>query len=124
MKNYYKYNEIKEHCIDVLNECKGCDVMGEDIHHKAGNEDYYIIGYYETKVWLSDEVFNVIEIIKDYELDNFGEVNTNFSSSEEVVNMYVYVLSELILSESATLSDNYDNVLTDKIIDKIIEELN
>ena len=38
----------------------------EDLHHHAFNNDYYIIGTYQAKKWLGDEVFNVIDIIKQY----------------------------------------------------------
>jgi hypothetical protein len=68
-----------------------------EIHHELFNMDYYIIGYYQANKWLEDQVFNVIETIKEYENDNFGEVNTDFSSSENVVNMYVYIVGESIL---------------------------
>ena len=41
----------------------------------------------------------LLEIIKDYELNNFGEITTDFSNSEQVVNMYVYIVGEEILEE-------------------------
>ena len=69
------------------------------MHFHAFNNDYYIIGSYKAKKWLSDEVFNVINIIKEYENDNFGEVNTDFSDAEKVVNMYVYIVGEHIVNE-------------------------
>ena len=39
------------------------------------------------------------EFIKQYENDNFGEVNTDFSDAEKVVNMYVYIIGEKIVSD-------------------------
>ena len=43
--------------------------------------------------------FDVIEHIREYEEFNFGEVNTDFSSPEKVVNMYAYIIGEEIVHE-------------------------
>ena len=43
--------------------------------------------------------WSLIEFIKKYENDNFGEVNTDFSDAEKVVNMYVYIIGEEIVSK-------------------------
>ena len=47
----------------------------------------------------ADEAFNIIGIIKDYEKDNFGEVTTDLSDPEKVVNMYVYIVGEDIVND-------------------------
>ena len=102
--NYYKYDEIKSHFEDFLNN--NLDYLKEnetdyldDLHHMAFNEDYYIIGTYQAKQWLGDQVFNVIDIIKQYEQDNFGEVNTDLSEPEKVVNMYAYIVGEYVVND-------------------------
>jgi hypothetical protein len=101
IENYYKYDEIKEHFDDWLedHDSEWINDNLDDLHHYAFNEDYYIIGNYEAKQWLSDEVFSVINIIKEYENMHFGEVNTDFSQPEKVVNMYVYIVGEHIVNE-------------------------
>ena len=66
------------------------------------NTDYYLIYYSECNKWLGSHAFECIGIIQDYENDNFGEVTTDLSSSESVVNMYVYILGEDIVY-------NYEN---------------
>jgi len=101
--DYYKQDEIKDHFDDYLNE--NLDYLKEDyptswkddLHHYAFNEDYYIIGTYQAKQWLGDHAFEVIDIIKDYEQDNFGQVSTDFSDPEKVVNMYAYIVGEQIV---------------------------
>jgi len=98
--NAYKYEEIKEHFEDFIKD-QDKDWIKEnfdDLHHHAFNNDYYIIGRYQAKKWLSDEVFEIINIIKDYENDNFGEVNTDFSDAEKVVNMYTYIIGEDVVN--------------------------
>lgn len=95
----YKYEEIKEHFDDFIkNEGQEwVEEHKEDLHHEIFNTDYYIIGTYQATKWLGEEVFNVIEYIKEYENNNFGEVTTDFSDPEKIVNMYVYIIGEEIV---------------------------
>jgi len=75
-KQAYKYKEIKSHFEDFINE-NGEDWVNEykeDLHHKIFNTDYYIIGRFEATKWLGDQVFNVINIIKEYENDDTKEL--------------------------------------------------
>ena len=102
--NAYKYEEIKEHFEDFIQD-QDKDWIKEnfdDLHHHAFNNDYYIIGTYQAKKWLGDEVFEIINIIKEYENDNFGEVNTDFSDPEKVVNMYTYIIGEDVVNNWKT----------------------
>ena len=100
-QEYYKKDEIKQHFDDFIKE-QPEDWIEEnidDIHHHAFNTDYFIIGYYQAKQWCGGEVFNIIETIREYEDMHFGEVNTDFSNSEKVVNMYAYIVGEEVVSE-------------------------
>jgi hypothetical protein len=102
MTKQYKYEEIKAHFEDFINDTNNKDIVEnnlDDLHHEIFNTDYYIIGRYEATKWLGDQVFNIINIIKEYENDNFGEVNTDFSEVEKVVNMYVYIIGEEIVAD-------------------------
>ena len=101
---YYKQEEIESYALDSIKERLEYDkeYLNQDIseiHNDLFNTDYYIIGYYKAEKWLSNNVFKAIEEIKQYEQDNFGEVTTDFSSSEKVVNMYVYIIGEYILND-------------------------
>ena len=82
-----------------------------ELHNQIFNEDYYIVGYYQAEQWLGTDTFQCIGEIKDYEEMNFGESHTDFSSSEAVVNMYVYVVGEKIIQEC------FDEVI-DGLVDK------
>ena len=98
----YKIKEIKQYTEETIRERLAYDkeYLKQDlseIHHDLFNTDYYIIGYYKAEKWLANNVFKVIEEIKEYEQNNFGKVTTDFSSSESVVNMYVYILGEHII---------------------------
>ena len=105
----YKYDEIKSHFEDWIKEQNKEWITDniDDLHHDCFNTYYYIIGTYQAKKWLGDQVFNIIDTIKQYENDNFGEVNTDFSDPEKVVNMYVYIIGEEIVLD-------YRNQLEDK----------
>ena len=95
----YKKQEIQEYFNDSINEYdkKWILTNTDDLHLEIFNTDYYIIGSYKATQWLGDQVFNIIDFIKEYELFNFGEVMTDFSSPEAIVNMYVYIIGEEIV---------------------------
>tara|TARA_R100000808_G_scaffold13906_2_gene33321 strand:- start:15083 stop:15403 length:321 start_codon:yes stop_codon:yes gene_type:complete len=97
----YKYDELAEHYRTFLRE-NGQEWAIEnidDIHHYAFNQDYYIIGTYRAKQWLADNVFECIEVIREYEQDNFGEVMTDLSEPEKIVNMYAYIVGEQVVQD-------------------------
>ena len=104
----YKYDEIKSYFKDWIKDQDKTWIINnrDDLHHHCFNTDYYITGAYQAKKWLSDEVFNIIDTIKQYENDNFGEVNTDLSSPEKVVNMYVYIIGEEIVSDYRNQLEN------------------
>lgn len=97
----YKKEEIKEYFDDFINDqdAEWIEENKDDLHHHAFNTDYYIIGAYQAKQWLGDKVFDVMEHIREYEQSCFGEVSTDFSDAERVVNMYAYIIGEEIVSE-------------------------
>ena len=77
-----------------------------DLHHEIFNTDYYIIGRYQAKQWLGSDAFDCIYEIQEYENNNFGQVTTDVSEPERVVNMYVYIIGEEILED--VISDFLD----------------
>ena len=104
MEEYYKQQEIKEHALEKIKEHLQYDENYLDndfseIHHDLFNTDYYLIYYYECNKWLGSHAFECIGIIQDYEKFNFGEVTTDLSDSEKVVNMYAYIVGESILQD-------------------------
>jgi len=101
MTKQYKYDEIKAHFDDYISDLTDKEIREniDDLHHDIFNTDYYIIGTYEAKEWLGSQVFNIIEIIKEYEQFNFGEIHTDFSDPEKIVNMYVYIIGEEIVQD-------------------------
>lgn len=126
MKNLSK--EGRNELINVIQECinnRGEGINTSELHHECFNTDYFIIGYYQAEEWLKANygVFAAMETIKEYEQDNFGEVNTDLSDSEKVVNMLVYILGEELIQEIETITENWDEELTPKLIKKLKKEL-
>ena len=118
--------DVKNYIIQQLNDEVGLDNDISDLHHYLLNEDYFIIGSYRAEQWLKkDSIFNAIEKIKDYEQSNFGQVSTDFSSSEKVANMLAYILGEEILYESDIYQQiQFDkNILEEDDIKNLIEDL-
>lgn len=120
-----KHNpELVSYAIDGLsNVSEG--VYACDLHNELFNTDYFIIGYYQAEEWLKAHpgIFAAIEEIREYEQSNFGQVSTDFSSSEKVVNMYAYIKGEEILNDCPTLRDKWDSRLTAEDIEQIKSEL-
>ena len=69
-----------------------------DLHHENFNTSYYIIGTCQAKQALSEYgVFDAIGKVQEYEKDNFGEIITDLSDPEKLVNMLYYIIGEEVL---------------------------
>ena len=97
---------IKDELTEHLNETIEYLGSSEEIHFHAFNEDYYIIGYYQSEQWLKKHglgKFEAIGICNDFEMEHFGELQTSFDNVEILVNHLVYwygleICNELELS--------------------------
>jgi len=116
---------IVNHAIDKLNDGTGIDTYGCDLHNELFNMDYFIVYHYRAIQWLKDcniDTFNAIETVFGYEKDNFGEVNTEVNP-EKIVNMYAYILGEVVLSECEHLNKKWDVRLNKTDCKKIVSQL-
>ena len=100
----YKENEIKEYAETQIKESLKYDNDYlnndiSDIHHDLFNTDYYIIGRYQAERWMENRVFEIIDVVKEYEEMNFGELTTDITEQEHLLNMYVYIVGEHILQD-------------------------
>jgi len=101
-----------------------------DLHNEVFNTDYYIIGTYQAKEALKEhDIWEAIEKVQTYEKDNFGEVYTDLSDPEKLINMLYYIIGEEVLFEMMdgieAWKDNWNNLATDETnaaILKAIEE--
>jgi hypothetical protein len=111
---------IVNYAIDKLNDLKGStNVYGCNLHHNIFK------CYAASEEWLVENygVFAAIAAIQKYEKSNFGEISTDFSNCEEVVNTLAYILGKEVLKEVKYLSKVWDNFLTHEDFNNIIKEL-
>lgn len=119
-------NEVFAMIENAANEGRLEGVYSCDAHNEIFNTDYFIIGTYQAKKWLEENigVFEAIEAIKEYEQFNFGEVYTDFSNPEKVCNMVIYIAGLDAISEIKTFDKHWDNTLTEKQCNKIAKKAN
>jgi hypothetical protein len=118
--------QAREAIIEALKE--GYSGYYCDLHNEVFNSDYYIIGTYEAKKALEEyDVFDAIEKVQTYEKDNFGEVYTDLSDPEKLVNMLYYIIGEEVLHEMMkgieAWEDNWNNIATDETNTAILKEV-
>lgn len=125
-----KEETMREEARAAIIECLKNGYSGYycDLHHEVFNTDYYIIGTYKAKKALEEYgVWDAIEKVKTYEEDNFGEVYTDLSDPERLVNMLFYIIGEEVLfdimSNSETWNENWNNRADKETNTKILEEL-
>jgi hypothetical protein len=100
-KNTIK-QELSEYIIESIDDKVITNDNRDDWHYHLYNEDYYIVYHSVAIDWLKRhnlDAFEAIEIVKNYEEINFGEMNTKLNP-ESIVNMLTYIYGEeLIYSE-------------------------
>lgn len=129
MKKYNeKHEAMKKEAIEAIMEALECDYDNYycDLHNEVFNTDYYIIGTYEAKEALKEyDVFESIELVQEYEENNFGEVNTDLSDPEKIINMVYYIIGDEVIGEMVSeieeFSDNW-NSCGDEATNEIILE--
>ena len=96
----YKKQEITDHFDEWLaaQSYEWIKDNLDDLHHHCFNTDYYIIGTERAINWMGSYAFDIINFVKEYEQDNFGECTTDLTSPEKIVNMYAYIIGEEIVS--------------------------
>ena len=122
-----KHAEMKEQAVEAIIEALEDGYSGYycDLHNEVFNTDYYIIGTYEAKEALREyDVFDAIELVQTYEKEQFGEIYTDLSDPEKLINMVYYIIGDEIIGEMYEIeafNDNWNNVADDETNAIIIE---
>lgn len=113
--------KVIDRLVNSLVDCEG--VYGCDLHSRLFNEELLYIIVAEAETDLEElNVFNCIDLVKEYEKSNFGEFNSEIEPCR-IANMVCYILGEFI-NESKHLTDNcWDNELTEEDLEIIEDEL-
>lgn len=106
-----KHEEMKQGAIaDIIEALEnGFDGYYCDLHNEVFNTDYYIIGTYQAKEVLREyDVFEAIELVQTYEKEQFGEVYTELSDPEKLINMVYYIIGDEIIGEMYDIKEFND----------------
>lgn len=124
-----KHEAMKEEAIAAIIETLegGYDGYYCDLHNEVFNTDYYIIGTHRAKEALREyDVFEAIELVQTYEKEQFGEVYTDLSNPEKLINMVYYIIGDEVIGdmyEIEAFEDNWNNVADDETNEAIVEEM-
>ena len=98
-----------------------------DLHNEVFNTDYYIIGTYQAKEALRVyDVFEAIELVQNYEKEQFGEVYTDLSNPEKLINMVYYIIGDEVICEMYDIkafNDGWNEQADEETNGKIIKAL-
>lgn len=115
-----KHLEMREQAIADIIERLEDSYSGYycDLHNEVFNTDWYIIGTYRAKQALNEyDVFDAIELVQTYEKEQFGEISTELSNPEKLINMVYYIIGDEVIAEMNEIdefSDNWNNVADDE----------
>ena len=125
-----KEQEMREEARDAIIEALKDGYNGYycDLHNEVFNTDYYIIGIHQAKEALKEyDVFEAIEKVQTYEKENFGEIYTDLSDPEKLVNMLYYIIGEEVLYEMMEgvdeFHDNWNNQADEETNDAILKAI-
>ena len=124
-----KHEEMKQEAIEAIIEALENGYSGYycDLHNEVFNTDYYIIGIYEAKTALREyDVFEAIELVQDYEREQFGEIYTDLANPEKIINMVYYIIGDKVIcdmNDIEAFEENWNNVADEETNEKIIEAM-
>lgn len=123
MRHYNKvHEEMKQEAIEAIIETLEGGYSGYycDLHNEVFNTDYYIIGTYAAKEALKEyDVFEAIELVQKYENEQFGEIYTDLSNPEKLINMVYYIIGDEVICEMNEIEE-----FNDKWCDEADEQTN
>ena len=99
-----------------------------DLHNEVFNTGYYIIGTYRAEQVLTEYgIWDAINKVQAYEIDNFGEMYTDLSNPEQVANTLYYIIGEEVLYELMegidAFHDNWNNKATEETNAEILKAI-
>lgn len=90
-----------------------------DLHDAVFNEEYYYCYTSDAKISLEEYgAFEVIVMIVEYEKDNFGEVNTDFSDPCQIGNMLWYIVGNEVLYDMFDGCEEFDELWNSELTEE------
>jgi hypothetical protein len=127
-----KHEAMKREAIKAIIWALECDYDGYycDLHNKVFNENWYTCMTDKAKAALNEyDVFKAIELVRDYEEDNFGRVTTDLANPVELLSMVWYIIGDEVICDMNAIEvfdSNWDNRAdeeTNKIILDAMKEM-
>ncbi len=125
-----KEKAMRQEAREAIIEClkNGYSGYYSDLHHEVFNTEYYIIGTWEAKKTLEEYgVWDAIAKVQEYEKVNFGEVYTDLSNPEKLINVLYYIIGEEVLFDMMdgieAWEENWNNRATEETNTEILKEL-
>lgn len=113
MTHYNKmHEEMKQEAIEAIINTLEDGYSGYycDLHNEVFNTDWYIIGTYAAKEALKEyDVFEAIELVQEYEKEQFGTVYTELSNPEKLINMVYYIIGDNVIGQMYDIKEFYEN---------------
>ena len=117
--------EFLTHIADNIEQYEG--EYFDDLHHFLFNENYYIIGYYQSEKWMKEHNFSAFDLIQycqDREKENFGEIQSTFDNAEKLVNHYAYWRGQELLYSLDSIGDyTGGTMISDGLIKEVQKEV-
>ena len=123
---YFTDDEIKETLLDNLDGYEGIeDYTFDDVFNDLFNSDYYIVGYQEAADALKEYgIFNALEEVQEFDVENFGEWDTDYADPEKIANMLEYIHASEYMQDMLDRAGLYlEDETTTKNVNKLIETL-
>ena len=124
-----KHETMKEEAIEAIIEALEDGYSGYycDLHNEVFNTDWYVIGRHYAKEALREyDVFEAIELVQTYEMEQFGEVLTELHEPEKLINMVYYIIGDEVICEMNDIEEfeeNWNNVADDETNAVIVEKM-
>lgn len=123
---YFTDNEIKETLLNNLDGYKDIeDHTFEEVLNDLFNSDYYIIGYKEAADALEEYgVFNALEEVQQFDIENFGHWYTDASNPEALANTLEYIHANEYMQDMLDRAGlELDDETTTENVNKLIKTL-
>lgn len=128
MSKYFTDDEIKETLLDNLDGYEGIkDYTFDDVFNDLFNSDYYIIGYKEAAEALKEYgIFNALEEVQQFDVENFGHWDTDYTDPEKVANVLEYIhaneyMQDVLVDVGLYLEDETTTENVNKLIKTLKE---
>lgn len=120
---YFTELEVLHDIRNFLNDGVGVSYY-DDLQLEAFERAYYIIGTYKAEEALKQYgVFEAIEQVQQYELENYGELYTDLSNPEDLAHALYRVIGAEVLYDLENLY-NLSGIINEEENKELIKEIN